>query len=72
VEVYVTDGQVNASKAGSVWALTGVAWWLESIGIQNWGDVAAMLAALYSLLLIIQWFWKLATNWRKRDADDGQ
>jgi len=54
----VTDGQANAAKAGGAWAVTGVAVWLESIGVKNWGDAAAMLAALYSMLLIVEWFWK--------------
>lgn len=32
--------------------------WLAAIGISSWSDVAAMLAAFYSLLLIGEWFWK--------------
>lgn len=64
----MTDGQVNATKAGGAWTVTGLAMWLESIGIQNWGDLAAMLAALYSFLLIAEWFWKrLQRNKEKRD-----
>lgn len=54
----LTDGQVAAAKAGGAWTATGVAWWLEAIGIQSWGDLAAMLAAFYSLLLICEWVWK--------------
>jgi hypothetical protein len=54
----LTDAQVGTAKASGAWAVTGVAWWLESIGIQSWGDLAAMLAAIYSLLLICEWLWK--------------
>lgn len=54
----MTEGQMGATKAGGAWTITGFAWWLESIGINTWGDAAAMLAAMYSALLIIEWFWK--------------
>lgn len=32
--------------------------WLAALGISNWSDIAAMFAALYTLLLIMEWFWK--------------
>ena len=38
-----------AIKVASAWAL---------VGVTSWADFAAMLAALYSLLLIGEWFWK--------------
>jgi hypothetical protein len=41
-------------KAASAW----VAAWLADLNIHSWGDVAAMLAAAYSFLLIIEWVWK--------------
>lgn len=56
--VALTDGQVGSMKAATAWGATGVSIWLERIGVTSWGDVAAMLAALYSLLLIIEWLWK--------------
>jgi hypothetical protein len=31
--------------------------WLAAIGIASWSDLAAALAALYSLLLIAEWLW---------------
>ena len=37
------------AKVASVWAL---------VGITSWADLAAALAAFYSLLLIAEWFWK--------------
>ena len=36
-------------KVVSMWAL---------VGITSWTDLAAALAAFYSLLLIIEWLWK--------------
>ncbi len=32
--------------------------WLAAIGISSWSDFAALLAALYSLILIGEWVWK--------------
>jgi hypothetical protein len=58
MSTHLTDGQVSATKAGGAWAMTGFAMWLEAIGINSWGDLAAMLAALYSLILIGEWCWK--------------
>lgn len=69
----MTESQVNAGKAGGVWTITGLAYWLESIGIENWGDLAAMLAAFYSVLLICEWFWKRLRRKEKRDdSTDGK
>ena len=33
-----------------------VAW--GAVGISSWSDVAALLAALYTALLIVEWVWK--------------
>lgn len=38
-----------AAKALSLWA---------AVGLTSWTDVAALLAALYSLILIGEWIWK--------------
>lgn len=38
-----------AVKVISVWA---------AVGFTSWTDVAAFLAAVYSLLLILEWVWK--------------
>lgn len=40
---------IPAVKVFSAWA---------AFGITSWSDVAALLAALYSLLLIGEWVWK--------------
>ena len=32
--------------------------WTAAIGLKTWGDVASMLAAAYTALLILEWFWK--------------
>lgn len=46
------------AKMLSAWAL---------VGVTSWADFAAMLAAFYSLLLIVEWFWKVgvARGWWK-------
>lgn len=48
------DTKTGLVKSGSAWLLVIIA----DLGIKSWGDVAAMLAALYSLVLIIEWVWK--------------
>ncbi len=50
-------------KAAFAWGGVGFSKWLESVGISSWGDFAAMLAAIYSLFLIIDWLWK---KWASR------
>lgn len=32
--------------------------WLAAFGIASWSELAAALAALYSVLLIGEWLWK--------------
>lgn len=43
------EAAVNGAKLVSVWAL---------VGITSWADAAAMLAAIYSMLLITEFAWK--------------
>ena len=43
--------------------------WLAAIGIASWSELAAALAALYSILLIGEWFWK--RFWRPVLEDRG-
>ena len=38
-----------AAKVITVWA---------AVGFTSWADVAAFLAAVYSLILILEWVWK--------------
>ena len=45
------EGLVAGAKLGSVWA---------AVGVTSWADVAAVLAAVYSALLIIEFAWKKA------------
>jgi hypothetical protein len=52
------ETKMAAVKGASAWAAVGLA----KIGVHQWSDVAAMLAALYSLLLICEWCWK---KWRR-------
>ena len=51
-------GQIAAPaiKAISAWGV---------LAVTSWADIAAALAAAYTLLLIIEWLWKKRT-WRKR------
>lgn len=45
------EGAVAAAKMGSAWA---------AVGITSWADAAALLAAIYSALLIAEFAWKKA------------
>ena len=38
--------------------------WAAALGIASWSDLAALLAALYSLILICEWLWKKLRNRR--------
>jgi hypothetical protein len=47
--------------------------WVAAIGVSSWSDFAAMLAAIYTLLLVGEWLWKRvgrpfceARGWVKR------
>lgn len=42
---------VPGLKVGTAWA---------AVGITSWADAASFLAALYTFLLVIEWFWKVA------------
>lgn len=48
------DDHSSPMKAGLAWI--GVA--LAKLGIHTWSDIAAVMAAVYTGLLIIEWFWK--------------
>lgn len=52
------DVKVAAVKATAAWTGTGLSFYLEKLGFNDWGDVAAFLAACYSLILIGEWLWK--------------
>lgn len=43
------EATIALTKIGSVWAL---------VGITSWADFAAMLAAIYSLLMIVDFCYK--------------
>jgi hypothetical protein len=45
------EGLLAGAKLGSVWA---------AVGVTSWADVAAVLAAVYSALLIAEFLWKKA------------
>lgn len=52
------DTRAGVLKAGLAWI--GVA--LSHLGIHTWSDVAAVLASIYSLILICDWLYK---RWRR-------
>lgn len=54
----MNDQHVDAHSSVAHPVIKVVTVWLAALGITSWGDFAAMLAALYSLLLIIEWCWK--------------
>lgn len=43
------EGLIAGAKLTSVWA---------AVGITSWADVAAFMAAMYSLLLVCEFLWK--------------
>lgn len=45
-------------KGGAAWGTVGLSKYLDAIGINDWSDLAAMLAAIYSVILIVDWIWK--------------
>ena len=59
------EAQSYAAKAGSAWGAWGVGGWLHSIGVDGWGDLAQMLAAILSFLYICEWLWKRFKAWRE-------
>lgn len=45
----------------------GIAWGgvlFSKAGINTWSDVAAVLASVYTALLIVRWFWSVFVRWR--------
>lgn len=46
----------NHTSVASPGVKIATAW--AAVGITSWSDVAAALAALYTLLLILEWLWK--------------
>lgn len=46
------------TKAVGIWGGVSASKILGSVGINSWGDFAAMCAALYSLALLLDWVWK--------------
>ena len=52
------ETKVHLMKGGAIWSTIGFSEYLNFMGINSWGDFAAMLAAIYSLILIIEWVWK--------------
>lgn len=45
-------------KGGAAWSGVGLSKYLTSIGINDWGDAAALMAFLYSCILIGEWVYK--------------
>lgn len=60
------DGKVATLKAATAWGGAGISYYLEKVGFNDWGDVAAFLAACYSLILIGEWVWKKFKGRRAR------
>lgn len=54
-----TSAAASVAKAGTAWAGVGLA----HLGINTWSDAAAVLATIYTLILICEWFWK---KWKAR------
>jgi hypothetical protein len=58
-----TTPVMKAAGLGASWGGYGVSKWLDGIGIQSWSDVAAIVATIYTLLLIADW---LRKKWKAR------
>jgi hypothetical protein len=56
------DAKTSVAKAGTAWF--GVL--LAHLGINSWSDAAAVLATIYSAILIFEWIWKKLKG--KKDA----
>ena len=56
----MTDAEQHtaAVRAGVAWTGTATAHWLDYIGLRDWGDFAALLACVYSIILIGDWIYK--------------
>ncbi len=54
----------GAAKAGIAWG--GVLF--AKAGVHTWSDVAAVLAAVYTALLIVGWLWRAFVRWRAGKA----
>lgn len=54
----------NAGKAATAWLGVG----LSKAGINTWSDVAAVLASIYTALLILGWLWRAWVRWRAGKA----
>ena len=54
----------SAAKAGIAWG--GVA--LAKAGIHTWSDIAAIMATIYTALLIAGWVWRVVVRWRAGKA----
>jgi len=52
------DSKAAMAKASFSWGGVGISKFLAMLGIASWSDAAAMLAALYSLFLIVDWIAK--------------
>lgn len=52
------DSQIILVKGGTAWGSVFFAKYLEAVGINDWGDAAALMAFLYSCILIGEWVYK--------------
>jgi hypothetical protein len=59
----LTDPQT--AKVATAWGGYSVSQLLSFFGFHSWGDFAAFLAAVYSLILIGEWCWK---KWKAREG----
>lgn len=55
--------RTDVANSGATWFLVILA----RAGIHTWSDVAALCAAVYSCLLIVNWLWRV---WRHLRGDE--
>lgn len=66
-----SSGLANEPSAASGAVKAGIAWGgvlFSKAGIHTWSDVAAVMAAVYTALLIVAWVWRAIRRWRAGKA----
>ena len=55
------DAAASAAKAGAIWVGVGIGHTQVS-----WAELASILAAIYSAMLIVDWIWRKYKSWKRK------
>lgn len=58
------DSSGSALRVLPAYGGTGISYYLHALGIHNWSDLAALLTAIYSACLIIDWLYRRWKVWK--------